>query len=249
MEKQTNSQATPAMDESLTTQEIAVSLPTPEQLLEAGAHFGHRTSRWNPKMKKYIFGVKNTIHVFDLEKTVTALKKAAEFAAGLAQRGEAILFVGTKPAAREIIKNGAIQAGMPYVSTRWLGGTLTNFKTINKRLEYYKKLEADFASGEMEKYTKKERLNFQKELEDLKKHFEGIKSLAKPPKAIFVTDIIEEEITVREAKKTGVPVIAICDTNTNPAGIDYLIPGNDDAASSIKIIVQTIVDAIKGVKK
>lgn len=237
------------MDESLTTQEVVVNLPTPEQMLEAGAHFGHRTSRWNPKMKKYIFGVKNAIHVFDLEKTILALKSAAEFAAELAQKGETILFVGTKPAAKEIVKQGAIEAGMPYVSNRWLGGTLTNFKTISKRLDYYKKLENDFASGEMGKYTKKEQLNFKKELDELIKHFEGIKNLVKLPKAVFVADIIEDDIAVREAKKTRVPIIGICDSNTNPAVIDYPIPANDDAASGIKIVVNTIIEAIKSVSK
>jgi small subunit ribosomal protein S2 len=249
-EKQTPTQISPAMDDSSSiAQEIEVKLPTAEQLLEAGVHFGHRTSKWNPKMKKYIFGVKNTVHVFDLEKTLEALKKAAQFTAGLAQKGEIILFVGTKPAVREIVKQGAIAAGMPYVSNRWLGGTLTNFKTISRRLDYYKKLEKDFETGEMEKYTKKERLNFQKDLEELKKNFEGIKDLIKLPKAVLVADILEDEIALKEAKKIGISIIAVCDTNTNPVGIDYPIPANDDASSSIKIIMDTIVEGIKGIEK
>ncbi len=224
---------------------IEVKVPTAEQLLEAGVHFGHRTSRWNPKMKGYIFGVRNGVHIFDLEKTVAKLQEAAVFAAETAQNGSYIIFVGTKPAVRKAVREAAIVCSMPFVDQRWLGGTLTNFKSISKRLEYFRDLEAKLAAGELKKYTKKEQLGFKKQLEELEKSFGGIKNLMKLPGAIFVSDLKENRPAVAEAKIAGVKVIAIADSSTDPNLADYPIPANDDALSSVKIIVETLAEAIK----
>ncbi len=232
-------------DESAAKKEIEVKVPTPEELLSAGVHFGHKTSRWNPKMKNYIFGVKSGVHVFDLEKTALKLKEAAEFAADVAQKGGVIIFVGTKPSVKKIFKEAAQNCGMLYVSERWLGGTLTNFKTISKRIEYYRDLEKKTAEGELKKYTKKEQLGFARQLKNLAINFSGIKNLIKLPEAVFVADLKENLLTVKEAKKAKIKVLAICDTNTDPTIVDYPIPGNDDAASAVKIIVETIGEAVK----
>lgn len=226
-----------------------IKLPTAQSLLEAGVHFGHKTSRWNPKMKSYIFGVKNKVHIIDLEKSLANLKEALEFIVNLIKSGGTILFIGTKPAVKKIIEEAAKSCRMPYVTERWLGGTLTNFKTIAKRLDYFKDLENKMKGGELQKYTKKEQLGFQRKLENLKKNFEGIKDLTKLPEAIFVVDLKENRLPVREAKKTGIPVIGICDTNSDPTLIDWPIPGNDDAPSAVKIIAEKIAEAINQVKK
>jgi small subunit ribosomal protein S2 len=236
-------------DDSVQTKKIEVKLPTAEQLLEAGAHFGHKTSRWNPKMEPYIFGAKNAVHIIDLEKTLAKLKEAAEFAADITGKGGLIILIGTKPPVKKMIKEAAQDSGMPYVNLRWLGGTLTNFKTIGKRLEYFRDLEKKMAEGELKKYTKKEQLGFSRKLEEMEKIFGGIKNLTKLPEAIFVADLKENLLAVKEAKKSKVKVIAIADTNTNPKLADFPIPSSDDAASAIKIIVDTIVAAIKEAKK
>jgi len=231
-----------------TQKSLQLDFPTAEQLLEAGAHFGHKTSRWDPKMKAYIFGNKNGVHIIDLQKTVDELKKAAEFALDIVSKGGQIIFVGTKPPVKKIVKEAAEKTGMPYVNLRWLGGTLTNFKTISKRLEYFRDLETKMAAGDLKKYTKKEQLGFQRELEDLEKHFGGIKNLVKLPEAIFVTDLKENRLAVNEAKNVGIKIIAIADTNTDPNLADYPIPANDDASAAVKLIVDAIVKAIKGNK-
>lgn len=228
---------------------IEVSLPTGEQLIEAGVHFGHKTSRWNPKMASYIFGAKNAVHILDIDKTLQKLKEAAEFAAGIAAKGGVLIFVGTKPPAKKIIKDAAQSCNMPFVNLRWLGGTLTNFKTIGKRLEYFRDLERKMAEGELKKYTKKEQLGFSRQLEEMEKIFGGIKNLTKLPEAIFVSDLKENLLAVKEAKKSKIKVIGIADTNADPKMADFLIPANDDSASSIRIIVDTIADAINQVKK
>ena len=232
-------------EETQVKKEINAKVPTPEELLAAGVHFGHKTSRWNPKMKDYIFGAKNGVHIFDLQKTAQKLKEAAEFAADLVTNGGTIILVGTKPSVKKIIKQAAEEANLFYVSERWLGGTLTNFKTISKRIEYYRDLEKKTAEGELRKYTKKEQIIFARELENLAVNFGGIKNLTKTPEAIFVADVKKDQIAVREAKRTKIKVIAICDTNIDPANIDYPIPANDDALSAVKIIVETITGAIK----
>jgi len=236
-------------NDTVETKKTEIKLPTAEQLVEAGVHFGHKTSRWNPKMEPYIFGAKNAVHIIDLEKTLVKLKEAAEFVADVASKGGLIILVGTKPPVKKIIKEAAEASGMPYVNLRWLGGTLTNFKTIGKRLEYFRDLERKMAEGELKKYTKKEQLGFSRKLEEMEKSFGGIKNLIKLPEAIFVADLKENLLAVREAQKSGIKVIAIADTNTNPKLADMPIPANDDAASSVRIIVETIVEAIKQGKK
>lgn len=215
------------------------------ELLKSGAHFGHKTSRWNPKMKPYIFTVRNDIHILDLEKTKKSLIKAANFAKDVASSGGLILFVGTKRQARDIVKEQAQKAGMPYVNVRWLGGTFTNWKTIQKTIRKLEKLQELKTSGELEtRYTKKERLLIEREIEKLSKLFEGIKDLKKLPAAIFIADVNYDDIALTEAKKSKVPVIAIVDSNSDPEGIDYVIPCNDDATQAIELVVSTVSEAI-----
>jgi len=215
------------------------------ELLKSGAHFGHKTSRWNPKMKPYIFTVRNDIHILDLEKTKKALLKAASFASDVASSGGVILFVGTKRQSRDIIKKYAEKCGMPYVNVRWLGGTFTNFKTIQKTIRKLEKLEELKAGGELEtRYTKKERLLIEREIEKLSKLFEGIKDMKKLPAAIFIADVNYDDIALTESKKSKVPIIGIVDTNSNPEGIDYVIPCNDDATQAIELVVDFVSEAI-----
>lgn len=218
-------------------------------LLKSGAHFGHKTSRWNPKMKPYIFTVRNNIHIIDLEKTRAGLQKAADFAADLAKQGNNILFVGTKRQARDIVKQQAENCGMPYVNLRWLGGTFTNFRTIQKTVRKLEKLQQRKDSPDFElKYTKKERLLIEREIEKLTKLFEGIKNMKKTPAAVFISDIHHDDIALTEARKMKVPVIAIVDTNTDPGLVKYPIPANDDATAAVELITKTIAEAIKANK-
>jgi len=215
------------------------------ELLKSGAHFGHTTSRWNPKMKPYIFTVRNNIHILDLEKTKKALVKAAKFAGEVSGRGGIVLFVGTKRQSKEIIKRTAEACGMPYINVRWLGGTFTNFKTIQKTIRKMEKLESLKASGELENhYTKKERLLIEREIEKMKKLFEGISGMKKLPEAIFVTDVKHDAIAVKEAQKSKVKIIGLVDTNCSPVGVDYTIPANDDATKVIELMCGVIADAI-----
>lgn len=215
------------------------------ELLKSGAHFGHNTSRWNPKMKPYIFTARSGIHILDLEKTKQALLKAAEFVQELAKAGGKVLFVGTKKQSKEIVKQAALACGMPYVNVRWLGGTFTNFKTIQRTIRKLEKLENLKATGELEShYTKKERLLVEREIEKLKKLFEGIQSLKKLPEAIFITDVKHESIAVKEAKKSGVKIIGVVDTNSDPSDIDYVIPANDDSTKTTELICNLMSQAI-----
>jgi small subunit ribosomal protein S2 len=215
------------------------------ELLKSGAHFGHTTSRWNPKMKPYIFTVRNNIHILDLEKTKKALIKAAKFAQDLSGQGKTLLFVGTKRQGKDIVKKTALACGMPYVNVRWLGGTFTNFKTIQKTIRKMEKLEAQKASGELEShYTKKERLMIEREIEKLKKLFEGIQNMKKLPDAIFVSDVKHDSIAVTEARKSKVKIIGLVDTNCSPEGIDYPIPCNDDATKVIDLMCGIISEAV-----
>lgn len=215
------------------------------ELLKSGAHFGHTTSRWNPKMKPYIFTVRNNIHIMDLEKTKKCLVKAAKFAQDTASKGGTILFVGTKRQSKDIVKQAAILAGMPYVNVRWLGGTFTNFRTIQKTIRKLEKLEGLKASGELlSHYTKKERLLIEREIEKMKKLFEGIQNMKKLPDAIFVTDVKHDAIAVTESQKSKVKVIGIVDTNSNPEGLDFPIPCNDDATKAIQLVCSAIAEAI-----
>lgn len=215
-----------------------------EEMEKAGVHFGHRISRLHPKMEPFVAGVKNTVHVFDLQKSAKEFEGALKLIAGLAAEGKVILFVGTKPQARDLVKNAAVACKMPYVAERWLGGTLTNFETLSKRIQYFKDLERKKLSGELEKYTKKERLNFDKELEGLKNKFEGIKEMVKLPDAVLIMDIRKDDTCVREARRKKIPSIGITDTNVDPTLVDYPIPANDDAISSIKYILDKIQEII-----
>ena len=225
-----------------------VKLPTAAELLEAGAHFGHRASAWHPKMKPYIFTSRNNVHIFDLEKPIKKLGEALEFMKQTVAQGGVIIFVGVKPAAKALIGDVAQKLGMPYVNLRWLGGTITNFKTIAKRINYYRDLERQQAAGEWEKYTKKEKLELQRKLAKLDRQLSGIRDLNKLPQAVFISDVKEDNIAVREAKIAGIPVVAITDTNIDPTGIDYIIPANDDAVSSIKKILDIVFENLKDIK-
>ncbi len=219
---------------------------TMRDLLKAGSHFGHQTRYWNPKMAPYIFGARNKIHIINLEHTVPALNEALEFAKKLATNKNKVLFVGTKRAASKIIKEQATRAGMPYVNHRWLGGMLTNYKTIRQSIKRYRDLEAQKKDGTFEKITKKEALMRTREMEKLEHSIGGIKDMGGLPDALFVIDVDHERIAVNEANKLGIPVIGVVDTNSNPDGIDYVIPGNDDATRSIQIYVQAMADSIIG---
>ncbi len=212
-------------------------------LLEAGAHFGHQTRYWNPKMNEFIFGARNNIHIINLEKTVPALNTALDYVHGVAARRNKILFVGTKRSASKVIKESAERAGMPYVDKRWLGGMLTNYKTIRQSIRKLRDLETQKTDGTFEKLTKKEALSRQRELDKLESSLGGIKDMGGLPDVLFVVDVDHEDIAVTEARKLGIPVIGIVDTNSDPDGIDYVIPGNDDAIRSIRLFVSAIAVA------
>ncbi|SHH08197.1 SSU ribosomal protein S2P [Hydrocarboniphaga daqingensis] len=217
---------------------------TMRQLLEAGVHFGHRTRYWNPKMESYIFGSRNKIHIINLEHTLPMLKDACNYVGKLAANGGRVLFVGTKRAAREAIEAEATRAGMPFVSQRWLGGTLTNFKTVKGSIKRLHEMEKQLEDGTTARLSKKEQLLFTRELEKLRKSLGGIKNLPTLPDCLFIVDTGYEKIAVAEARKLGIPVVAIVDSNNDPQGIDVVIPGNDDATRAIKVYTQCIADAI-----
>ena len=216
-----------------------------KQLLEAGVHFGHQTSRWNPKMKPYIFGARNGIHIIDLQQTVAMFKGTAGFVRDLAAAGGHVLFVGTKKQAQEAVKEEAERCGMFYVHNRWLGGTLTNFTTIRQSIERLRKIEEMENNPKIvEALTKKEMLGLKREKEKLEQSLGGIKAMKKLPDAIFVVDPKQEEIAVYEARKLGIPVVAVVDTNCDPDMIDHKIPGNDDAIRAIRLFCAGIADAV-----
>lgn len=225
-----------------------VKLPSAQDLLEAGVHFGHKTSKWHPRMKPFIFSSRNGVHIFDLEKTLQKMNEAMVFLRSVAEKGGVVLFVGTKPAAKAIVKETAQALGMPYVSERWLGGTLTNFKTISKRLDYFRKLEEEQKNGGWDKYVKKERTKLEKKLKKLQKQLEGIRNLMKIPEALFALDIKAENLAIKEAKRVKIPVVAVCDTANDPSLIDYPIPANDDAISSLRIILEAAANNLKDAK-
>ena len=215
-----------------------------KELLEAGAHFGHQTRRWNPKMKPYIFGVRGGVHILDLTKTGVMLKEATDFARQTAANGGKVLLVGTKRQAMPVVKEIAEATGMPFVTERWLGGMLTNFRTIRLQVQRLKKLEAGMESGDYaSKYNKKELLDFSNEVAALNRVFGGIKHMDGLPGAVFVVDVPKESIAVAEARKLGIPVIAIVDSNADPDLVDYRIPANDDAIKAVRVITQAIADA------
>ena len=212
-------------------------------LLKAGAHFGHQTRYWNPKMAPFIFGARNKIHIIDLELTVPALEKAVSIVRGMAQSKNKVLFVGTKRAAAKIIREQAERAGQPFVNHRWLGGMLTNWKTIRQSIKRLKELEAKMGDGTLEKISKKEALDLSRQLEKLDRSIGGIKAMGGLPDAIFVVDVNHEKIAIQEANKLGIPVIGIVDTNSDPDGVDIVIPGNDDAIRAIELYSAAIADA------
>jgi small subunit ribosomal protein S2 len=217
---------------------------TMKELLEAGVHFGHQTKRWNPKMQKYIFGERNGIYIIDLQKTLKKFRDAYSFVRDLSSQGGTMLFIGTKKQAQETVFEEAGRCGMYYVNQRWLGGTLTNFTTIRKSIARLKKLEEMKETGEYDRVPKKEALELDREREKLEKALIGIKAMESLPSAVFIIDPRKEKIAVAEAQRLGIPIVAIVDTNCDPTGIDYPIPGNDDAIRAVRLITARIVDAI-----
>jgi len=217
---------------------------TMKELLEAGVHFGHQTKRWNPKMQKYIFGERNGIYIIDLQKTLKKFREAYAFVRDLAARGGTMLFIGTKKQAQDTVFEEAARCGMFYVNQRWLGGTLTNFETIRKSIGRLKKLEDMKESGEYERLPKKEALELDRERQKLEKALIGIKAMEQLPSSVFIIDPRKEKIAVAEAQRLGIPIVAIVDTNCDPTGIDYPIPGNDDAIRAVRLITSRIADAI-----
>ena len=216
---------------------------TMRELLESGVHFGHQTRRWNPRMKPYVFGARNGIYIIDLQKTVDQTRAACTFATRVAAEGKKVLFVGTKKQAKEVIEEEAKRAGMYYVNNRWLGGMLTNYQTVKASIDRLKKIEALKMSPEWDETPKKEQSRYERELDNLKKSLGGIQDMKKLPGAIFVVDTEKEHIAIKEAKKLGIPTIAVVDTNCDPSDITYVIPGNDDAIRSIRLFARLIADS------
>jgi len=214
------------------------------RMLEAGVHFGHQTRYWNPKMAPYIFGERNKIHIINLEQTLPLYNEAMNFIGSLASRKGNVLFVGTKRAARDIISEQAKRCEMPYVNQRWLGGMLTNFKTIKQSIKRLKELEAMEEDGSIERFSKKEQLGLRRELEKLERSLGGIKNMAGLPDALFIIDVGHEDIAVKEAVNLGIPVIGVVDSNNAPAGVDYVIPGNDDSMRAIELYASGIADTV-----
>src|SRR6478736_2660776 len=219
---------------------------TMKELLEAGVHFGHQVRRWNPKMKEYIFGERNGIYIIDLQKTQRMFREAIAFVTGLIaeDKGRTVLFVGTKRQAQDAIREESEKCGQYYVNQRWLGGLLTNFQTVQKSIKRLKDLESMQTDGRYEKMTKKERIKLDRERESLNKNLSGIKAMTRLPDAVFIIDVKKEEIAVAEANRLGIPIVAVVDTNCSPEGIDYVIPGNDDALRAVRLFASRISDAI-----
>ena len=228
---------------------MAVSVDM-KALFEAGAHFGHKTSRWHPKMAGYIHSKRDGAHIINLDKTVDGLEKALAFTADLAKNGKKVLFVGTKKQLKAPVKAAAEAVEMPYVTVRWVGGTLTNVETVNKQIRKLKDLEKKMASGELEsRYSKLEVQRFQEEIDMLNERYGGIKDMTEQPAAVIITDAVEDKNAVKEAKTLRIPVIAMCDTNVDPTGIDYVIPMNDDAIKAEELVLNYFVETIKDAKK
>ncbi len=219
---------------------------TMKELLEAGVHFGHQVRRWNPKMKEYIFGERNGIYIIDLQKTQRMFKEAMKFLTTMTGEGtdKSVLFVGTKRQAMDAIKEEALRCNQFYINQRWLGGLLTNFQTIQKSIKRFKEIEAMQADGRIEQYAKKERLQIERERLALEKNLSGIKEMKKLPDAIFIIDTNKEEIAVKEANRLGIPVVAVVDTNCTPEGVNFVIPGNDDALRAVRLFTSRIADSI-----
>jgi small subunit ribosomal protein S2 len=226
-----------------------MKIPSIMEMLKAGVHFGHQVSRWHPKMKPFIFTQRNGVHVINLEKTQEVLKGTLEDVKNLAKEGKVILFISTKPQAREVVKAAAEECGMPYLVDRWIGGLLTNFQEIQRLIKKYNTLKEQQKTGELEKYTKKEQLDISKKLEKMDISLAGLTALTKIPDVLFVPALQREKTAVTEARKTGVQVVGIVDTNANPDVADYIIPANDDAVNSIEMMVKLVSEAISDGKK
>jgi len=222
-----------------------VSEALAKEMLEAGVQFGHKKSNWNPKMKSYIYGVRGGLYIIDLEKTMQQLEKALEAIEEIKEKGGKILFVETRAQSQSIIENLAKEAKMPYVVSRWIGGLMTNFKNLRKRVEYFIDLEKRRNEGDLKKYTKKEQLEFEREIEKLKKRFEGVRDMDKLPEAIFITSVKVQTAAIREAHKKNIAVFALVDTDCDPTLVDYAIPANDESLSSIKFIMDKIGEVLK----
>jgi small subunit ribosomal protein S2 len=217
---------------------------TMRQMLEAGVHFGHQTRYWNPRMAPYIFGARGKIHIINLEKTLPLFTDAMNFISGIAQKRGSVMFVGTKRSAREAVREEAARCGMPFVSHRWLGGMLTNFRTVKQSISRLKELEAMETDGSIERFVKHEILQLRREREKLEKSLGGIKNMGSLPDALFVIDIGHENIAIEEARKLGIPVVAVVDTNYDPKQVDYAIPGNDDAIRAVQLYARAAADAV-----
>jgi len=224
-------------------------IPSLEEMLKAGMHFGHRTSKWHPNMGPFIFGQRNNVHIIDLVKTRKMLGEALDFVKRNAAGGKSILLVGTKTQAKKTIKKTGEEADMPYVAEKWLGGCLTNFGVIRKSIKKYNDLLRHKQEGKLDKYTKKEQLEFDREIDRLEAKVGGLAKLTKVPDAIFIWDVKKEKTALSEAKKKNIPIIAVCDTNVNPEGISYVIPANDDAVKTIKLVLNLVKEAIKEGKR
>jgi len=221
-----------------------MKIPTVEEMLKAGMHFGHRTSKWHPKMEPFIFGSRKGVHIIDLRKTQAMLGVALEYLKKQAAEGKTILLVGTKMQVKNTLKKTAEEAGVPYVSSKWLGGFLTNFPIIRNLIRKFKDLSEKRAGGKLDKYTKKERLDFDRQITKLETNVGGLVSLTKTPDIIFIWDIKKEKTAFTEALKKKIPVVAVCDTNVNPDGVKYIIPANDDASKGIKLVMNLVKEAI-----
>ncbi len=224
-------------------------MPTLLEMLKAGAHFGHQKSRWHPKMEQYLFGSRNGVHIIDLEKSLVEIEKAYEYVKNLAANGKIVLFVGTKRQSREIIKEAAESCEMPYATERWIGGLLTNFDEIKKRLKKYSQMKEEVKTGEVEKYTKKEQIEFKKELEKMDEYLSGLVRLDRKPEVVYIADMRVEKTAIAEAQRTGVKIVGVCDSNVNPEKADYVIPANDDAVNAIRILANLMAEAIIEGKK
>ncbi len=224
-------------------------LPTLLELLKAGAHFGHQKSRWHPKMKPYLFGIRGGIHIIDLEKSLIEIERTLNYVKNLAAEGKVILFVGTKRQAMAHIKKAAEDCGMPYLVERWIGGLLTNFEEVKRRLKKFHTMKGEVESGEVEKYTKKEQLKMKKELEKMERYLCGLTNLEKIPEALYIADLRTEKTAVAEALRKRIPIIGVCDSNVNPDDVDYIIPMNDDAVNSIKLAADLMSEAVNEGRK
>lgn len=227
------------------TQKSKTKIPALEEMMKAGVHFGHRTSRWHAKMEPYIFTSRNNVHIIDLEKTREKMDEALVFLEKLKKEKKIILFVGTKPSAKDIVKETAQACGMPYISERWIGGLLTNFEVISQRLKHFRDLIQKQETGELKKYTKKERHDFGVEQRRLEQKFGGVRQMTKRPDALFVVDVHKEKGAVKEAAAKEIPVVGICDSNADPSYVDYPIPANDDAISSLKLLLGVVKEALE----